>query len=83
MPSKSLPMNAEPPLQSELKLSLAIETAGALIRRYPEAERVELFQRALRALLRASDAPCMVSVLHVTDTVERDALADVAAEGHA
>lgn len=67
------PLNAAVPLEHELELSLAITTAGNLIRRYPLSDRGDLFSRAVCALLRASDAPCLVTVLHA-DEANADAL---------
>lgn len=78
---KATPLNASAPLQCELQLSLLITQAGGLIRDCPVETRGELFARAIGALLRASDAPCLVSVLHAEDA-NADALADVTV-GHA
>lgn len=79
---KATPLNARSPLHHELELSLAIETAGALIRQHPEALRAELFSRAIGALLRASDAPCIVLVQDAA-SAERHALAMAEPEGSA
>ena len=78
-------VHTEPPelgLQDALDLSLLITRVGDIIRARPENERGALFSRVVGALLRASDAPCLVTVV-TCEEAERDALATAKPEGNA